>query len=139
MDAKKADDYRITIQKDNNRKGKGKMNYINGDAYDGEWKDGARNGKGIYVWNSGAKYVGDFVDNVREGTGDFLGFVDAEERFSGNYHGEFKNNQFEGEGIFEFANGEKFVGVFKANQRWKGIQYNANGEIVQEGSMKKSL
>ncbi len=110
--------------------GEGKMVYIEGDIYDGEWKNGLRNGKGTYTWNSGAKYVGDFVDDVREGKGDFLGFVDSDGRYSGDYHGEFKNNQFEGEGTFEFTNGEKFVGVFKENQRWDGVQYDSNDEIL---------
>lgn len=112
--------------------GKGKMIYIKGDTYDGEWKDGVRNGYGIYTWNGGAKYEGDYVNGVREGTGKYLNYVDPDGRFSGDYHGEFKNNQFEGEGVFYFTNGEKFMGIFKANQRWSGTQYNADGEVLWE-------
>lgn len=38
--------------------GLGKMTYINGDSYEGEWKDGMKVGKGIYKFANGDLYEG---------------------------------------------------------------------------------
>ena len=40
------------------KNGFGKMNYENGDLYEGNWKDGLREGEGTLINNNGAKYYG---------------------------------------------------------------------------------
>jgi len=50
--------------------GKGRMNYANGDHYDGDWVDGKREGTGtMYYRASNMEYTGDWRDDQRHGKG----------------------------------------------------------------------
>lgn len=40
------------------RQGFGKYWYIEGDYYEGLWESGSRQGLGYYIWPSGNKYIG---------------------------------------------------------------------------------
>jgi hypothetical protein len=68
--------------------GIGKMKYVNGDEYSGNYVNGFRFGNGIYTWNSSDKYDGEWQDDKITGTGKYL-FA------NGSYaDGIFKNNSF---------------------------------------------
>ena len=54
--------YLKVIWKKNQKVGKGKFNYNDGDIYEGDFKKGTFEGKGKYFWNEG-----DFKKDVIEG------------------------------------------------------------------------
>ncbi|MBR5602907.1 MAG: hypothetical protein IKW51_01665 [Bacteroidales bacterium] len=76
-----------------------KINYPNGDCYEGEWKDDKRCGKGIcwYGRNKDKMYEGDWLNDKREGHGIWKyengDIVECE----------WKSGDKNGEGIFTFA------------------------------------
>ena len=45
--------------KDGKFEGQGKINFINGDEYNGEWKDNVFHGKGTMKYNDGTIFEGD--------------------------------------------------------------------------------
>ena len=49
--------------------GKGRMEYTNGDVYDGNWKDGVKNGLGIMRYANGDVYLGNWNDDKKNGMG----------------------------------------------------------------------
>ena len=52
--------------------GTGKMNFTNGDRYEGDFFQGAQTGYGIYYFaGSGDIYRGDFVDGLKVGQGTY--------------------------------------------------------------------
>ena len=55
--------------------------------------------------------------------------------FRGNYYiGEFENDKFNGDGIFWWEDGRKYVGHFKDNKRYEqGTQFTKQGEIERQG------
>jgi len=46
------------------------------------------------------------------------------------YKGEIKNGKPNGQGIYTYPDGRKYVGEYKDGQPWNGTGYNKNGEIV---------
>ena len=53
----------------NQRHGEGRMQYSNGDAYDGVWIKDQRNGLSKYFYANGDVFVGRYEQNRREGLG----------------------------------------------------------------------
>ena len=51
------------------RHGLGKMTWVNGNTYVGEYRDGVRNGQGTYTWANGNTYVGEHRDGKLTGYG----------------------------------------------------------------------
>jgi hypothetical protein len=46
--------------------GRGKMIYINGDVYEGNWADNLREGKGKMIYANGDIYEGNWLNDERE-------------------------------------------------------------------------
>ena len=68
-------------------------------------------------------YAGEFKDNQANGQGTWV-HLDGS-----NYVGEFKDGKFHGQGTFTFPDGRKYVGELKDNSRWKGSQYDKDGNV----------
>lgn len=114
---------------DGMREGKGCMKYNNGDMYDGEWKTDMREGQGEYTWKDGRKYIGEYKADQRDGEGIYRGWRGYSQDYGwvGTYYGISKKNKFEGDGRFEFDNGDQFVGIFSKDKIWTGIYTLKNG------------
>ena len=68
---------------DDQRCGKGKFYYVNGDIYDGEWKDHVRHGLGSYTYADTAScYVGLWKNGQRDGQGEL---IHANHKFVGKF------------------------------------------------------
>ncbi len=53
----------------NQRHGQGRMQYSNGDAYEGSWIKDHRNGLAKYLYANGDVFIGRYKHNTREGLG----------------------------------------------------------------------
>lgn len=88
-----------------------------GFVYTGDFKDGLMHGEGEYRYSSGDRYVGNkpfllafspvVCTNLLKLPYFFFPFF---------FEGEFRNDQFNGKGVYYFADGEKLVGEFKDGQ-----------------------
>ena len=68
---------------DDQRCGKGKFYYVNGDIYDGEWRAHVRHGLGSYTYADTAScYVGMWKDGRRDGQGEL---IHANHKFAGKF------------------------------------------------------
>jgi len=99
--------------------GHGRLTWINGDSYEGNFEKGVRDGFGIYKWKDGRQYRGMFQKNMRHGEGVFL--------YANNdhYEGSFVNSKREGRGRFIFADGSLYEG------NWKAGLYHGHGKLVE--------
>ena len=70
------------------------------------------------------KYTGDVKNGKPDGQGTET-FPDGSK-----YIGEFKDGSLNGQGTYTFSGGGKFVGEFKDDNRWNGIRYDKNGNII---------
>ena len=88
--------------------GKGKIEFENGDTYEGDFKDNKFNGYGNFKWKkNGHEYKGNYLD------GKFHGFGYYKLGGKEYYKGEYKNGIKDGKGEICKADGTKFYAVFK--------------------------
>jgi len=91
--------------------GQGTMTFADGDTYTGEWCDGEMYGFGTSVQSMGRTTVsGDFVP-----TGE-------------KYIGEMLNGMGHGDGIYHYANGDKYIGTWRHGEVVAG-----QGKIIPKG------
>ena len=108
-------------QEFNCREGYGKILYLNGESYEGEWKNDVFYGFGIYSWPNGDKYIGEWVNSIRQGIGIFI----CNENI---YKGEFKNDLIDGFGIQNYLTGDEYKGQsLKGEREGIGIYKWKNG------------
>ena len=83
--------------------GQGKMEYTNGQVYEGEWKDGVRSGQGRCTWPDGGYYDGEWANDKwnGQGTNYMGGSKDVD-----YYVGGFADGKRNGHGIFTWASGD---------------------------------
>ena len=88
----------------------GRLEYRNGDTYDGEFENNLRSGVGCYIWADGRQYEGEWKADVREGQGCF--------RFPNGdlYEGSFVAGARHGFGCFKFHDTTLFEGSFKKGE-----------------------
>ena len=93
------------------RDGIGRLEWSNGDYYEGDFKNGLRHGKGIMVEQNGArKYEGTWVLSQKEGKGKEI-FANGD-----RYIGEYSRDRFNGEGEL-VTRGGTYTGSFKDGLR----------------------
>lgn len=85
--------------------GNGRMQWKNGDSYEGNFSAGLFQGQGRLSMSSGI-YSGNFVAGAMEGTGELV-YTDGS-----RYQGEFKKNQFNGKGKLTYPDGSSYAGDF---------------------------
>lgn len=108
--------------------GSGRIQWPNGDAYEGTVVNSARQGKGIFVWANGQRYSGDWDKGAPQGQGQ-LRFVNGNE-----YDGQVSNGVPQGQGRMQFVSGDTYAGQFEQGQvdrfgvyTWKSGQRFAGG------------
>ena len=104
--------------------GQGTETFPDGSKYIGEFKDGSLNGQGTFTNPNGEKYVGEWIGGRPTGQGTQT-YYDGDK-----YVGLFKDGKYHGQGTYTFSYGGKFVGEFKDDNRWNGIRYDKNGNII---------
>lgn len=138
------------------RHGKGKFNYENGDSYSGEWEFDGISGKGCYQWSNGDIFIGSWLSDKMQGEGvmkyasgdTYEGpWVNDEKSglgkmvYSNNdiYEGEFLKNKKHGKGKYTTYIGDTYEGFFRFDHYWgKGSLKMANGDSYK-GDFKKGL
>lgn len=104
--------------------GTGKIQYANGDKYEGVFAVGKRHGKGVFTSKDGEEYAGEFVWNKPQGTGK-LTSVGGDV-----YTGQFHCGKKHGHGLQKWKNGDLYVGEFRNKLRHgHGVLTTADGSI----------
>jgi len=85
--------------------GQGRLEWENGDFYQGAFECGFRQGVGEMVERSGRRYAGEFVKSLKQGGG-------KEDWPNGDsYEGEYMNDEFQGKGTL-ITTASVFTGSF---------------------------
>ena len=92
--------------------------------YTGDVKNGKPDGQGTETFPDGSKYIGEWIAGKPTGQGTQT-YYDGDK-----YVGLFKDGKYHGQGTYTFSYGGKFVGEFKDDNRWNGIRYDKNGNII---------
>ena len=113
---------------------KRRVEFENGDVYEGEWKNGYMHGKGTYIWSDGDRYEGEFKEGYRSGKGKYVWGPASE--FKGDvYEGDFLKGDRTGIGTYTWGNeskyaGDKYEGAFYCGTKFgKGVYTFASGAI----------
>ncbi len=121
--------------------GQGRVEWRNGDWYEGGLSEGLRTGKGVFVSRaSGFRYEGDWIENRQNGNGKTR-FDDGDV-----YEGEMKDGLYHGQGSYLSKNGTRYDGqwkdglkdgqgklTFPDGDNWEGRF--SNDQRTQEGQM----
>eukprot|EP01062_Namystynia_karyoxenos_P023809 TRINITY_DN19227_c0_g1_i2.p1 TRINITY_DN19227_c0_g1~~TRINITY_DN19227_c0_g1_i2.p1 ORF type:complete len:720 (+),score=172.55 TRINITY_DN19227_c0_g1_i2:91-2250(+) len=102
--------YRGTVNAEGLRHGQGRLQYNNGNVYEGAWADGAPNGTGTKSWANGDRYEGQWAAGKRHGHGRYTFAA------GGQYEGGYVDDLPDGQGRWE-ANGEVYEGGYRKGQR----------------------
>jgi hypothetical protein len=106
------------------KEGRGTYQDANG-KYEGEWRDGRPSGKGKIEYANGESYQGDFVDGIRAGQGSFVSKLKGTA-----YEGEWEMDAPNGVGKMTFSDGSVFEGdVMQWRPQGKGVLKSLNGMI----------
>eukprot|EP00978_Attheya_sp_CCMP212_P004038 scaffold8672_cov50-Attheya_sp.AAC.4 len=114
--------------KNDMRDGHGTYTEATGNRYEGEWKNDTRNGNGkmFYTTGDGGRYEGEWKNNLMNGNGKRV-FEDGDV-----YEGNWKDDEFDGQGTYTWADGDHYEGEFKNDMM------NGNGKRVdKDGDMYK--
>ena len=133
------DIYTGTKNKSGQYHGKGRLQYKNGDLYDGGWRKGLRHGVGVFVWGkdkahpkrTGAVYEGTFRKGKMHGKG-VLRF-----RSSAEYRGYFRAGRYHGKGRYRFANSEVYAGQFHEGQVQGAGEFLSRSSTRTRGDLKE--
>lgn len=111
--------------------------------YVGNWDMGIRSGRGTYWNGKGKLYIGQWRDDKRNGQGSyFFGLPEWRENEHSeywlkenieNYTGNFEDDFYQGQGIYRWPGGQKYVGGFFANEKHgAGTYYYVTGTARQQ-------
>ncbi|PCJ24866.1 MAG: hypothetical protein COA96_08510 [SAR86 cluster bacterium] len=103
------------------------ISFVEKAIYDGNWNKGIRSGRGTYWNGTGSLYIGQWRDDERNGQGTYFhnlprwGENEHSEFWmkenTENYSGEFVDDNYQGKGIYRWADGRKYDGSFFANNK----------------------
>ena len=103
--------------------GTGRVEWANGDVYEGPLIRNVRNGRGDFTWASGQRYVGDWVNDKATGKGS-LRFANGNQ-----YEGTILDGQPQGEGQMVYASGDQYKGqMLQGVPHGKGTYIWLNGQ-----------
>lgn len=105
--------------------GSGKLTFLSGEYYDGDFVNGEMTGYGVYVYaeSIGDKYEGDMVVGKRDGTGKYT-WADGS-----TYEGGYKADRKNGTGVYSWADGSSYSGEYVNDvKNGKGVYIYANGD-----------
>jgi hypothetical protein len=125
----------------NQRHGRGKMIYKNGDKYIGDWNNDKKEGNGLMIYSNGSSYEGEWKNDKKNGNGVFttsnsiykgyfndgdelngiftVSNIDGSEIFEGNLINGIKT----GNGKMKFSNGDEYTG------NWDNDYMSGNGTM----------
>lgn len=105
-----------------------------GDRYAGNFLYGRKYGLGVYTYSalptdeSRSRYEGDYVSGEAERYGVYYG------RYGNRHAGRSGRDGFNGEGVYDHPNGERYEGNFVNNRRHGlGVLWRADGRVRQSG------
>ena len=112
--------------------GNRRIEFENGDVYEGEFKNGLMHGEGVYRWADGAVYEGEFKDGYRFGKGKYIWGIGSP--FEGDvYEGDFRYGERTGVGTYIWGSkskyaGDKYEGAFYCGAKYgKGVYTFSSG------------
>ena len=107
--------------------GQGKLKFEDAE-YEGSFENGQFK-RGKLIWNNGYEYEGDFNGSSLQGKGT-LKNPDGD-----TYVGSFENNNFHGEGRYEYFNSKNlYEGEFEYGMKKGKGKYIANNEYIYDGT-----
>jgi hypothetical protein len=108
----------------NQMQGNGKMTYDTGAFYDGDFHHGVRHGTGTLTYGNSDVYSGGWAEDNKEGHGTFVFNSDG----GAKYEGQWVAGVMDGQGTYTFADGCKYVGGYQDGRRHgKGIFVREDG------------
>ena len=107
--------------------GEGRLQFQNGDIYEGSFVMGKMEGVGSLRTLGGDVYTGSFKNGFKHGKGKIV-YGSGNNR-GGSYEGDWSYNKKEGRGVCIDSNGDRYDGAFMGNSRHgDGTQvYASNG------------
>lgn len=100
--------------------GVAKINFPNGDVYEGQCLNNVRHGEGTYTWKENSStYAGEWKDGVRHGKGTYIWADNA------NFDGSFENGVLHGRGTYTNKTGHQYQQVWEKGTRTASIKQNA--------------
>lgn len=108
----------------------GRMEYPDGDVYEGDFQRGRRHGIGTYFKaESSTRYEGQWEDDAMHGEGVFYYALEK-------YVGQWQNNERHGEGLFYYENGSRYQGQWRFDKRYgQGeMNYSSGGVYIGQWS-----
>lgn len=110
--------------------GLGRLEWRNGNVYEGDFFKGLMEGYGVYTLSNGDVYKGTFKDGLYHGEGRLEG------RNGYMYKGGFRDSWYHGTGIEQLSNGDRYEGQFKQGMYdGKGVYKSARNTISGNFSM----
>ncbi|CAF3914182.1 unnamed protein product [Adineta steineri] len=117
--------------KDGKKHGKGHMDFANGDRFTGDYIEDSITGQGVYIYANGARYEGQWKDSKKHGKGqmDFDSSIKYISDWIEDNRGQFKDNKEHGKGQADFVNGDKYTGDWiNSDRTGQGLYIFANGD-----------
>ena len=106
--------------------GHGRVEWSNGDAYEGQLVRSKRHGQGEFIWASGQRYKGDWVEDEPTGRG-LVQFPNGN-----RWEGQVLKGDPQGEGRMAYASGDVYVGQMQGGQaHGRGLYTWASGQRLE--------